>query len=267
MKPMILLAHPFGNANVRAILESIDQAGLLSKFITALGWSNDSPLIHQLPEKPRLQMARRGYDLPHYKIKIHPVRELVRLIAGALGLEHLIEHERGWASIDRVWRGVDVFAAKSLRESRQREKIRAVYAYEDCAEKLFETAAELGIRRVYDLPIAYWETAQRLLREEAARYPDWEPTLLGTRDSEEKLARKTRELDLAELVVCPSTFVLDSLPPSARTSKSCVGCCWISSRVPGSCSGCCSPSMSADSAPRSTRQPRDTSSFRASGSC
>jgi glycosyltransferase involved in cell wall biosynthesis len=78
------------------------------------------------------------------------------------------------------------------------------------------------LQRVYDLPIAYWETAQKLLREEARRYPEWEPTLGGTRDSEEKLARKTRELDLAEIVVCPSAFVLDSLPEEARRAKKCV---------------------------------------------
>jgi glycosyltransferase involved in cell wall biosynthesis len=87
---------------------------------------------------------------------------------------------------------------------------------------LFETAHHLGLRRIYDLPIAYWETAQHLLREEARRYPEWEPTLGGTRDSDEKLARKTRELDLAETVICPSTFVLDSLPEAARSSKKCV---------------------------------------------
>ena len=134
----------------------------------------------------------------------------------------LIEHERGWASIDRVWRELDKFAADVLRKSYQTQSIHAVYAYEDCAERLFETAREIGVRRIYDLPIAYWQTVQRLLQEEAQRYPEWEPTLGGTRDSEEKLARKTRELDLAELVICPSAFVLDSLPESARASKPCV---------------------------------------------
>jgi glycosyltransferase involved in cell wall biosynthesis len=218
---MTLLAHPFGNEFVRALLGALDRAGLLAKFVTALGWSNASPLLHGLPGKLRFQMARRSYDLPHDRIKSHPAREIVRLLADSVGQHWLIEHERGWASIDRVWRGVDGSATAFLRESYQRLNIRAVYAYEDCAEQLFETARELGVRRIYDLPIAYWETAQRLLQEEAERYPDWEPTLLATRDSAEKLARKTRELELAELVICPSNFVLDSLPENARASKPC----------------------------------------------
>jgi glycosyltransferase involved in cell wall biosynthesis len=219
---MILLTHPFGNANVRAVLSALDQARLLAKFVTALGWSNSSPLVHALPANLRAQLERRGYDLPHYKIKTHPAREIVRLLAEKFQQRWLIRHERGWASIDRVWRGVDEFSAAYLQQNHERLKVRAVYAYEDCAERLFETAHRLGIRCIYDLPIAYWETARRLLQNEAERYPEWEPTLVATRESDEKLARKNRELDLAELVVCPSAFVLDSLPKKTRLTKPCV---------------------------------------------
>jgi len=181
---MILLAHPIGNANVRAVLHALDDAGLLAKFVTALGWSDASPLVQGVPPNLRSQMTRRSYELPHYQIKVFPVREIVRLLAQKTGQRWLIKHERGWASIDRVWCEIDKFAADSLRKSHRRQGIRGVYAYEDCAARLFETAKELGVRRIYDLPIAYWQTAQRLLREEAQRYPEWEPTLGGTRDSE-----------------------------------------------------------------------------------
>ena len=219
---MILLIHPSGNANVRAVMNALDRADLLAKFVTTLGWSNSSPFLQALPENLRAQMARRAYDLPHYKIKTHPAREIVRLPAEKFGLRSLTRHETGWASIDRVWQRLDQVAADYLQQNHERLKIRGVYAYEDGAERSFETAHELGIRRIYDLPIAYWETAQRLLQHEAQRYPQWEPTLGGTRDSGEKLARKTRELELAEIVICPSAFVLDSLPERARLEKKCV---------------------------------------------
>lgn len=219
---MVLLTHPFGNANVRGVLSALDRADLLARYVTAVGWSKDSPLVRELPEDFRSKMARRAYDLPHYKIKVHPTREILRLLAGRLGQEWLTEHEHGSASIDQVWRGLDKFAAKYLRDTHRRLHVKAVYAYEDCAANLFETSQELGIRRIYDLPIAYWETSRRLLQEEAQRYPDWEPTLLGTRDSQEKLARKSREIDLAEIVICPSAFVRDSLPKRTVDSKLCV---------------------------------------------
>ncbi|MFN2621922.1 MAG: glycosyltransferase family 4 protein [Chthoniobacterales bacterium] len=219
---MILLVHPFGNANVRAVLAALDRSDRLATFVTTLGWSNTSPILQVLPEKLRAEMMRRGYDLPHYKIRTHPAREIVRQLAVKLGLGWLTKHETGWASIDRVWTELDRVAARYLEENHERLKIRGVYAYEDCAARSFQRARELGLRRIYDLPIAYWETAQRLLRGEAERYPDWEPTLGGTRDSEAKLARKTRELELADIVICPSAFVLDSLPEKARREKRCV---------------------------------------------
>ncbi|HKP93988.1 MAG TPA: glycosyltransferase family 4 protein [Chthoniobacterales bacterium] len=219
---MILVVHPFGNANVRAVLGAIDGADRLAKFVTTLGWSTGSPLLQVLPEGMRAEVLRRGYDLPHYKIKIHPAREIVRLGAEKAGANSLIEHEIGWASIDRVWTNLDETAAEYLRQNHERLRIRGVYAYEDCAARTFEVARDLGLRRIYDLPIAYWETARELLQREAVRYPHWEPTLGGTRDSTEKLARKTRELELAETVICPSSFVFDSLPEAARLSKKCL---------------------------------------------
>ncbi len=96
---MILLAHPFGNANVRAVLAALHEAGLLAKYFTTLGWSNERAL--------RASWPRRGYKLPNDKIVARPTREIVRLLAGTVGLRALIAHERGWASIDQVWRRLD----------------------------------------------------------------------------------------------------------------------------------------------------------------
>jgi len=206
---MVLLVHPFGNESVRALLLALEEAGLLGRFVTTLGWSNYS--YPELSDHIRGKL-RRNYPVPAERIDIHPLRESVRLLASSLNLQSLTRHEAGWASIDRVWGGIDRKAAHCLRKGAYGSNIKAVYAYEDCAIQVFRAACDLGLRRIYDLPIAYWETSQRLLREEAERYPEWEPTLVGTRDSPEKLERKTHELELAELVICPSEFVRDSLP-------------------------------------------------------
>jgi glycosyltransferase involved in cell wall biosynthesis len=215
---MVLLTHPFGNANVRALLDALYGKDLLARFVTTIAWSKDS--YPELTPKIRGKL-RRIYALPADMIEIHPWRESVRLLSGRFGLTKLTEHEVGWASIDQVWQTLDREAARRIRQQKLGVNLSAVYAYEDCAEQIFLAARDLGLRRVYDLPIAYWETAHRLLREEAERYPDWESTLGGTRDSQEKLSRKTRELELAELVVCPSAFVLGSLPAEIRATRKC----------------------------------------------
>ena len=61
----------------------------------------------------------------------------------------------------------------------------SVYCYEDGALETFRAARERGLRRIYELPIAYWETTQRLLREVAERLPAWAPTLLAPDDPPE----------------------------------------------------------------------------------
>jgi len=215
---MILFVHPTGNEFVRAALDAFDDAGMLSEFWTAVSWNPDSPMNSALPRRLREALQRRAFSKSiASRTRTVPLREAIRLVYGAIGVPS--KHETGAFSIDAVLSELDRKAAARLREI---ENLSAVYAYEDGAFESFRAARERGFKRAYDLPIAYWETSRRLLREEAERYPDWEPTLIGTSDSEDKLLRKTEELELAELVVCPSNFVLESLPLDARAQKKCI---------------------------------------------
>jgi glycosyltransferase involved in cell wall biosynthesis len=183
-----------------------------------------------MPRRLREILQRRSFPgTIRARTRTVPEREMIRLLAGTVGLTS--KHETGAFSIDAVLRALDRKVADRLRNIDNPEIIGAresfrswdsVYAYEDGALETFLAARDRGFKRIYDLPIAYWQTSRRLLREEAERYPDWEPTLGATRDSDEKLSRKTQELELAELVVCPSRFVLDSLPPEACAKKRCL---------------------------------------------
>jgi glycosyltransferase involved in cell wall biosynthesis len=203
---MIAMSHPTGNANVRAVLSALDTAGLLEVFFTTVGARGETMLPYLLPEGIRRTVERRSFTTQNGRVEFHPWREMLRLA--------------GRENIDAVCFDLDSHVATTLRQ--RAAGVNAVYCYEDIARDTFRLARERGWTTFYDLPIAYWETSQRLLREEAQRWPDWEPTLVGTRDSREKLERKTEELDLAEVVFCPSHFVLDSLPAEARRNKTCV---------------------------------------------
>jgi glycosyltransferase involved in cell wall biosynthesis len=209
---MILISHPTGNANVRSVLKALDQASVLDSFHTTLGVSEGEPVSWR-----NFLFQKRPYPVPWPKLKCRPLREIVRLMAKKIGCKWLTHHEVGWASIDSIYRHQDQAVSRFVRKNRKR--LKGVYCYEDGALETFRTARESGIRCYYDLPIAYWETAQRLLHEEAKRLPNWEPTLGGTRDSTTKLERKAEEMELAEVVICPSQFVADSLPEAARSKK------------------------------------------------
>jgi glycosyltransferase involved in cell wall biosynthesis len=215
---MILISHGTGNQFVRAALEAFDRAGMLGEFWTTLNWNSGSVANYLLPPRIRETLQRRAFPEEfRSRTRTIPSRETVRLFAGAIGIRS--KHETGAFSVDAVLRELDRRVAGRVRKI---DNVDSVYAYEDGALATFRAARERDFKRVYDLPIAYWKRSQQLLRDEADRYPDWEPTLGATRDSDEKLSGKTEELELAQLVVCPSNFVLESLPKDARASKECI---------------------------------------------
>jgi len=197
---MITVSHPNVNPYVRALLAALDERGALQEFHTTLS------------------VGQRRVAIERRKVHQHPYREFARLLAQRFGQEWLIRHDAGLASTDAVAQEFDRQVAKRLNSSS------AIYCYEDSALSTFRAAERIGLRRYYELPIMYWETVQRLLRQEAERYPKWEPTLQATRDSIAKLERKENELRLADLVICPSRQVQESLPGETASVVAEYGC-------------------------------------------
>jgi len=209
----IVVTHPTGNRNVRAVISSFEEAGILAKFSTTLAVDQQSFLVNLLPDQLQKEFIRRSYPINFDRIHTRPFLELSRNILPKIGFKNSVAHQSGFASVDKVYVDLDKATANYLEKLNQKQDIDAVYAYEDGALQTFLKAKALGIKCVYDLPIAYWETLRRLMFEEAERLPNWVPTLGGAiKDSKEKLERKTRELELADVVVGPGKFVLDSLP-------------------------------------------------------
>jgi glycosyltransferase involved in cell wall biosynthesis len=211
----IILTHATGNQNVRAVLSSLYKEEMLAGFNTAIAVQENNGLLHLLPASMTTEIRRRSFPVPRKLIHTKLVRELARLALPKLGFKKHIQHEKGWACIDAVFRELDRYTASRLSNcsSWQNSKRRAVYSYEDGALETFKAAKKMDISCIYELPIAYWETGKKLLKEESERVPAWAETLGGgIKDSAEKLERKTEELQLADIVIAPSSFVLDSLP-------------------------------------------------------
>lgn len=212
----VVLAHPLGNQFVRHLVRTLTARGQLAEFCTCINWQPGFA-ARLLPRGIRTELRRRSYpELSSSRIAAHPWREYLRLVAGRARFDSLTRHETGMLSVDAICQDFDRWVARRLTG---RKHARTIYAYEDAAEASFAAAEQLGWVRAYDLPIAYWETGHKLLAEEAERWPQWEFTLESTRNSPAKLERKSRELALANIVICPSRFVAESLPPQAREKK------------------------------------------------
>ena len=211
---MVIVSHPMGNQNLRAVLNGFEEAGLLSGFYTSIA-TFPGDLSYKLGSLPGLsEIKRRSYST---KIKsvthTHPARELGRLLAPRLKFNNLAEHEKGYFCIDKVSHSISKFTADRIVA--KKKSIKAVYAYEDAALELFERSKELGLLNFYDLPIGYWRTARHLMQQEFENRPEWASTLTGFKDSQEKLLRKDEELKLADHIFVASSFTkktLESFP-------------------------------------------------------
>jgi glycosyltransferase involved in cell wall biosynthesis len=216
----IILSHPTGNTNVRAIADGLLQANLLFEFNTSIAAfpNNFWSIIGQF--KALSDFRRRSFnrELQPYT-KLNPYGELGRALSNKLGLDSFVKHETGIFCVDKNYQNFDKGVSKRLSIAK-RKGVTAVYAYEDGALETFIEAKRIGLHCIYDLPIAYHETLQNVLREEAQARPDWAKTLGGgVNDSPLKLARKKKELELADTIIVASDFVRNSLPKWALDKK------------------------------------------------
>lgn len=200
-----VVSHPTGNTFVRALLEELTKSQQLEKFYTTIGSGLKTNLFIKIICK------RRGYSIPDDKISRQWIPELVRLLAKG-------DQSKKRNRADHSYLTVDKKVCSRLRK----QGTQVLHAYEDGAYHSFKRARELGIQCSYELPIAHWATVRRLLAEEVERYPQWEPTLESTREPEEKLFRKEKEIRMANRIICPSHFVLDSIPDEIKQNTPCL---------------------------------------------
>jgi len=212
---MLLLAHPTGNANVRAAARALHEAGWLQELDSCICWNPESALARILPPSLAALLQRRAFPgIPAQVLHSHPWRELLRLAGVGRRLPWLQRHEHGPLAIDAIYRSFDRHVAARLPRI---PGVQAVYAYEDGALHIFEAAQSLCLRCIYDLPIGYWRAAQQIFAQERELQPAWACTLTGLADSASKLSRKDDELALADAVIVASGFVRSTL----ETHKAC----------------------------------------------
>lgn len=205
----ILISHPTGNANVRAVLKGFYENKILSVFYTSIACFPNS-FLDKLSKIPKFSEIKRRQFEPILKpyTKMFMFKELGRLVASKIGLSIVTSHERGYFSIYSVYQYIDFKVSKALKKHKNLD---AVYAYEDGALHSFRKAKALNITCIYDLPIGYWRSSRLLLEKERVERPDWACTLTGFKDSVEKLQNKDEELALADHIIVASSFTKKTL--------------------------------------------------------
>ena len=200
-----VVSHPTGNSFVRALLNQLNNQNQLETFFTTIGAGEGAnPCIISFSR------GKREYSIPDKLIYRQWMPEFTRLLSKG-------SQEKKRQRTDHSYQVLDKKVSNKLANLTSQ----VLHSYEDGCSLSFAQAKQLGMQCSYELPIAYWATARRLLAEEAERYPAWEPTLESTREPEDKLFRKEEELRLADRITCPSQFVLDSIPLEIRQKTPC----------------------------------------------
>jgi glycosyltransferase involved in cell wall biosynthesis len=202
----ILISHPTGNANVRALLKGLSNEKLLGEFHTTIAIKSDG-ILHRLAKLNFFsELLKREYLwIDGSKVRVHPYLEFARVISGKLKIHKLLEHESGYFSIDRVYRDLDLKVSKKVNH------FDAIYAYEDGALETFKEAKKYNKICFYDLPIGYWRSMRKLLKNEMEERPEWSETLTGFKDSQEKVFRKDQEIKNADIIFVASSFTKKTL--------------------------------------------------------
>lgn len=214
---MINISHPTGNQNSRNAAEAFYKAGQLEKFYTTIAWDSQTNLAKCLPNSVAALLKRREFNtIPAELITTQSSREVCRLLAGKLKLNSLTRHETGLLSVDAIYQAFDNFVARQLPGQ---TGVSQMYSYEDGALATFKAAKQHNLQTLYELPIGYWRAAQQIMGEEAQLKPEWANTILSTRNSPKKLARKDEELALADKIIVASQFTADTLKLSAVYDK------------------------------------------------
>ena len=207
----IIISHPTSNQFNRALVKGLYELNKLATFFTAIAVFSDQLLYRLGGLKFFKDLKRRSFEKKLQKYtKTKPFFEMGRLLSSKLKWYALIQHEKGIFCVDNIYHQQDLWVAKNL-ETAKKNEVEAVYAYEDGAIHTFTKAKELGIVCLYDLPIGYWKSARQLLQNELEKNPEWADTITGFKDSLEKLARKDRELTMADQIFVASSFTKKTL--------------------------------------------------------
>jgi glycosyltransferase involved in cell wall biosynthesis len=140
---------------------------------------------------------------PWSAIETFPPWELGRIAALRAGLDaRLVDRlfHRAIRSLER--RTIEAFDASTTH----------VYCYEYSAQETFEVASRRGIRKIYEVPSPEYDFVERLLADEMRSFPELQTqaTPYFERVRAERLERRRKEWQAADLVVVNSTFTLET---------------------------------------------------------
>ena len=200
----ILLGHPSGSPFSHNAALAHFEAHRLEAF--CVPWMPSLLTLQFLEcvpsQRPMAQrLGRRRFPALDAATKIQGrLGEMRRLIKRAVG--------RGNGSLANE---ANDWLMRTMRKECRRASVRAVHAYEDCSLWQFQEAKRLGKACIYDMPIGFYPAWEKTQEELARQFVDWLPANGRQSSRHARLRQKLEEMELADLVLAPSSFVAETV--------------------------------------------------------
>jgi starch synthase len=203
----ILFGHPTGNPNSHQAALAHFEAGSLEAFcIPWMPTPRELAVARRIPGLKGWSARLEGrsfsplLDAPRVEDRLGEWRRMAKrvFLNGAISSEALAYEANDWLM-------------ETMARECKRPAVTAVHSYEDCSLHQFEVAKRLGKACIYDMPIGYYPAWEETEKELARRFTDWLP--MGGLSSSQfvRPQQKRREMELADLVLVPSTFVANTI--------------------------------------------------------
>src|SRR5438067_5309712 len=199
----VLFGHPTGNPNsLHAALSHFESGRLEAFCVSWLPTHREIAFLKRLPgiEKLTARLERRCFrplaDAPKIQGRLGEWWRMTKrvLLDGRSSSEALAYEANDWLM-------------ETMARECRRPSVTAVHAYEDCSLLQFEEAKRRGKACIYDMPIGYYPAWQETENSLAKEFADWLPTGGLASHKYVRPEQKQREMELADVVIVPSTFV------------------------------------------------------------
>ena len=189
------VAHPGTQRGFR-VARIVAQNGRLGFFCTTIAFRSSSALAKFFP-------ARSLEGIPPAKVRQwEQWREWVNVIGARLP-GYGFWKDRWWLARNRA------FGKPVGREVGTRGDL--LYGFDTSSCEMFVRGKRRGLRCVLDQSIVHTVAAERVLAEIARHRPQYAGSLEWKPYSAEEIERRRQEIQLADLIVCPSAHVRDSV--------------------------------------------------------
>lgn len=198
----ILLYHPTGNQNVRALLDALYDSKTLHSFHTTIAVFSQS-FYYPFLKGPFKKVKRRTFSnyISKY-VKQYPILELAMMA----GMKKYKGQVLNGSSINKI---LAYNVAKFLHQNHN--QVDGVFGYPFGSEPIFQEAKKYGIKCIYEQTTGYYKTLKKITQKEKQINKDWASSISIYEEPQEVLNKLDRELKMADYIIAASSYIKKTL--------------------------------------------------------